>query len=836
MAKKFLTFGILLIVLMGVLVPRVTHAQNTDGACSPEQLAAGGITREAGALVEGRLTLSTYCQIAGNSSDRGVFGGFLDPLVQSLFKGVGQLLMLISSLFLILSGKLFDIIVNFTVIEMAKNIGTGTGVGGGITAAWATLRDIANMCFIFVLLFAAFKAMFDTNFGNFGTTVKNIIIVALLINFSLFFSKVVIDASNIVSVGFYKSIVTSNQTSLTTGSGTINQAAFSGISGGYMKMLGMQTFYSANILDSFPGEPLRILTLGIVSSIFMLITAVILLISAIMFAARFIILIFLMILSPLALIAYIIPGQQKQFDSWKDSLISQSFFAPLFFALTWVVFKVGSTLVGAIPGNPVWTDLVTKADAGSMNLLLFYVLITGLSIAALVISKQMATSGATGGAFKAISGGIGTGVVGGTAWGLRTSVGLPAKWLSERAGLQTATKSNNFFARTGARAALYASEKARSATFDARNASIPTSVVGDAIQGTLGRTKYGKKLGLDDVNIPSIGMNTIVNDMDLLGKGGDKGYKETKEESDKRVHEREAKAASELAIAQAKKDIMDGAGATIGSPAYDAMEKALSKLSDKETETLVASNRELLKSQNFANAISVKQLEALNKSDQFSESEKGTLKGTRFKEIEAISDTAGLAAVAKRSTGAPLTPAEIASATRVETARSRTKDLSDSELEMISSNYLDPTSPEGREFISQLKAGQVETITKNKSGKFAITQRENVKRERMRPLLDALAAGRLADIQSIVKRADIKTRVSYMKVDGRGTPPIKIALDPAVLPTYNSKTLSRMAANDDMTDNDISTLRTAILAALPATHPTVVWLNDPNKGMVEFPP
>lgn len=481
MTKKFLTFGILLIVLTGILVP--THTASADlfedmVALNETAFKAAVAFNTGGGLMASKI-LDT------------VAGSFIAPL----FKGIGQFLMVIASLFLVVSGKLFDLIIEFTVINMGKNIGDPKGVGGGITVAWATLRDIANMCFIFVLLFAAFKAMFDTNFGNFGTTVRNIIIVALLINFSLFFSKVVIDASNIVSVGFYKSIVTANEASLTTESGLfgLNKAAFKGISGGYMKMLGMQTFYSANILDTVSDQPIKILTLGVVSSMFMLITAVILLISAIMFATRFIILIFLMILSPLALIAYIIPGQQKQFNNWKDSLISQSFFAPLFFALTWVVFKIGSSLVGALPGNPVWTDLITKADAGSINLLLFYIIITGFSIAALVISKQMAMSGATGGAFKAISGGIGTAAIGGAAWVGRKSIGGYSNKVLNDKDLRNRAAAGNVWARMQ----LATASRMSKSSFDARG---------------LADTKVGK----------AVGANKMI-DSDIIGKAGGKG-------------------------------------------------------------------------------------------------------------------------------------------------------------------------------------------------------------------------------------------------------------------------------------------------------------------------
>ncbi|OHB14890.1 MAG: hypothetical protein A2431_02915 [Candidatus Zambryskibacteria bacterium RIFOXYC1_FULL_39_10] len=476
MTKKFLTFGILLIVLTGILLPNIAFGEE-----------------ELDELAQILSTVNPVAAVTAKASADGLFSP-VEYFFDGFFKIIGHFLMTISSFILIISGKIFDSVVEFTVIDMGKNIGDPKGVGGGITAAWATLRDIANMCFIFVLLFAAFKNMFQYNINNFGATIKNIIIVALLINFSLFFSKVVIDASNIVSVGFYKSIATANTNTYElsgTLTGTKENFGFTGISGGYLRMLGLQTFFGAEILDKV-NDPVKILTLGVVSSIFMLVTATILLIAGIMFAARFIILIFLMILSPLALIAYIIPGQEKQFNSWKDSLISQSFFAPLFFALTWVVFKVGSSLLTAVDKNSTWTDLITKADSGAINLLLFYILITGFSIAALVLSKQMATSGATGGAFKAISGGVGTAAIGGAALAGRNTIGRASSLVSEK---YRDTLSKNALGRS----TLWLANKGKQSSFDAR-------AVGD--------TKLMKSIGADKYTNDMLG---------AAGKAGGKG-------------------------------------------------------------------------------------------------------------------------------------------------------------------------------------------------------------------------------------------------------------------------------------------------------------------------
>lgn len=433
MTKKFLTFGILIVVLVGVLVPT-----NTAHASWP-----------------------------------------FDGVAKDLFSGIASILMMISSLALLLCGWLFDMVVNFSIVNMAKNVGDPAGVGGAITLAWATLRDIANMCFIFVLLYAAFKAMFDTNFGNFGKTVKDIIIVALLINFSLFFSKVVIDASNIVAVGFYNSIATESI--------KLGEWEIKGISPGYMNMLGMQTLYGSKVLEGIEG-PIDIMVFGIFSSVFMLIVAVIFLIAGIMFAARFIILVFLMILSPLALIAYIIPGQADQFKKWREALVNQSFFAPLYFALTWVVFKLGTSLMKAI-ANPTITAGGTSGDfsqvasnpKGTIALIVNYVLIIGFSIAALIFAKMMASKTA---GFSQITGGIGTAAMGGAGFAMRNTVGRGSRAFLNSETMRNAAADGKYGTKYLARAGLWTSKKGAEGSFDVRGVA---------------ETKLGKTIGAGDV-------------------------------------------------------------------------------------------------------------------------------------------------------------------------------------------------------------------------------------------------------------------------------------------------------------------------------------------------
>ncbi len=422
---------------------------------------AGGTCKFASAAYGGNWYCSIPSEEAGKSDT--VVGWAVSKSIDVVLRLISQVLITISAGILTLSGTLFDGIVDYTITKMADQVNNVDGIGGSINVAWATIRDVANMFFIFILLYAAFKALFSLNIGGSGTIIRNIIIAALLINFSLFLTKVVIDASNVVSHGFYKAIVSANVQSTNT------QSTPRTIASGYMRLIGLQSWYDPGILthaESLSG--FRIIVVGVMSSVFFLITAVVFLMTAVMFVARFIILIFVMILSPLAVVAAIIPsGQVKQkFNEWKDALINQAVFAPVFFAMTWVAITVASKVLPTLGPklDSTFIDLATKPPAESAALILNYVLVIGFAVAALIVSKQIATKTA---GFGAISGGIGTGIIGGAGLIGRQTIGRVSKsamdneWLREKS-------SKSGIAGAAARAGLWAANKGAKGSYDIR--------------------------------------------------------------------------------------------------------------------------------------------------------------------------------------------------------------------------------------------------------------------------------------------------------------------------------------------------------------------------------
>lgn len=724
------------------------------------------------------------------------------------------LILQLAALITDLSGTILNYVVQFTVVDMAKKISEI----GTIDKAWKTIRDIANMAFIFVLLYAAIRTILGIG-SDTKKLIVNIVVVAILINFSLFFTKAVIDASNVLAITFYDAIAPS----------ALRSDLSRGLSGELMGPLRIQSLWKITE-DTFKGKQLIII--GVMGTVVSLIAAFVFFAVAIMFVIRFVVLIFVIILSPLAFMGFILPQLKTQKDQWLDALLGQAFFAPIYFMLTWVVIIISRGLLTSTGGDmrEVFTGVigadgnVTSPTPESLALLVNFIIMIVFLIASLIIAKQWADKAGHGvpGLTKWATGAAGGVAFGGLGWAGRSTFGRLGGAAAGSASLQEASdkkRSGFLWDRTKgatARLALYASRKVEGGSFDARSATIPTSAIGDLARGTVGRTRIGKALRLNDVNIPSMPVGSFAAGQTGVGMGGTKGYKETTAESDKRIREREAESASELAQAQARRDVKQGAQATATPDQIGAMETALAKLSDKQTEALVASNRELLESQNFANSISVKQLEALNKSDQFSESEKGAIKSNRFKVIDTALATGGAGALS---------------------VSDNIKALSDKELEMINPEHL--ANPD---FVSEMRGPQFETIAK--SDKFTSSQKKTLKDVRKGSLLQALDASspgyaptpaNITNALQKISKMGGKDFVELMRQDITPTPgavPIPLLTHPAVLPILKPNMLKKMAM--EMNDADITKLRGNLLRSLPATHQTVQWLNNPTTGGSEF--
>jgi type IV secretory pathway VirB6-like protein len=219
----------------------------------------------------------------------------------------------------------FEYILNYTVVDMRKNI---TGLDT-INSGWALFRDLANLCFIFILVYIAVVTILGLE--NFDTkrVLRNVVIIALLVNFSLFFTKFLIDISNVFSVSFYK-LTVGNQKDL----GVRIMSSFN-----LQQLFGPESF--GKLLGNGGGDIVTniiiMFTFVAGASFFIVTTAFTFLYVAVLLLIRYLALLLVLILSPLAFLMFVLPSTKIYFDKWKNLLIGQLIFAPLYLMITYLV-------------------------------------------------------------------------------------------------------------------------------------------------------------------------------------------------------------------------------------------------------------------------------------------------------------------------------------------------------------------------------------------------------------------------------------------------------------------------------------------------------------------
>ena len=197
-----------------------------------------------------------------------------------------------------------------------------------VEKAWAAVRDIANIFFIIALLYVGIKTILGLNVTDNKKLVSAVILIALIINFSLFTTKVVIDASNILAKVFYNNI-TSN---------VIGLDDQKSISVGLVDKFDPQEVidYNQTKYDDSRGYFIFITVFLIAISLF---AAYIFFSVALLFVARVVSLWISMIFSPLAFISYTVPFEIPGFGhkEWWSELFKNAFLAPMFIFFLYII-------------------------------------------------------------------------------------------------------------------------------------------------------------------------------------------------------------------------------------------------------------------------------------------------------------------------------------------------------------------------------------------------------------------------------------------------------------------------------------------------------------------
>ncbi len=213
-----------------------------------------------------------------------------------------------------------------------------------IESTWLLIRNLSSMFIIFMLMYASIKTILGVDEGGLKKLVGNVVVAGLLINFSLFGTKALIDASNLISLQFYRAIAPEYVGN--GGIGTIDSAySKGGIANVLLQSLKIQKIYNPATAGLSNAKNQGSIFFAIVIAtyggiILMIFATISFLAAAVAFAIRTALLLLLMAFSPVYFVGMIFPEIKADIsDKWKKALVNQLIFMPVYLLLLYVALR-----------------------------------------------------------------------------------------------------------------------------------------------------------------------------------------------------------------------------------------------------------------------------------------------------------------------------------------------------------------------------------------------------------------------------------------------------------------------------------------------------------------
>ncbi len=511
---------------------------------------------------------------------------------------------------------LLDLSIDFSVRNFRDKVGVG------LREAWRVFRDLVNLTFIFTLLYIAIGTILQLNGVKGKNLLKNVIIAALLVNFSFFFTSIMIDASNVVANGLYIKAgqTQSGQAAGEGGRPDIVKALMSGPIDPTNSDSAVNKGIAAQLRDRMPLTSadaninrLKSQAASLVGQIILIIIATtVFMAGAILFLIRALILVFVLAASPVAFLAFAVGAKalDKISNKWKDALSNQLIFAPAFMLFIFMSIKV----------TQVVNSNINTGNDKFFNLLLAYLIANGLMLGSLMVAKELGVAGAAmatkaaGGinrfALKTIGGATG-GLVGGTA-------------KSAYGGFKEVYKGVQSGGWRGVRDVGVGLRKVATSPFvgAAAGATKAASVItssGGNIKGKIA----------DTFKKPDEAFNKAVSSItgvEILGEVKDK--KKTQEEKEDNEKQKTKATAQKIA------NQINGNKLTPGSQEETEAEKAIKKMKDKNVVKLDATTLKTL-----AHLFSENQVKAIEKDNDIDDATKEAIRAQREQKMSQLEDT-----------------------------------------------------------------------------------------------------------------------------------------------------------------------------------------------------
>lgn len=293
---------------------------------------------------------------------------------------IAQLMLLVvnllGSIFVMLVGVLIDIAKFNHFIDLEI-----------VIAGWGLVRDLANMFFIVVLLIIAFSTILKIQSYHYQKTFMKLVIMAVLINFSKLIAGFLIDFFQVIMLTFvngFKDV----------------------LAGNFAKGFGLYEMLSLSdqsIAAGGSGGGASLAIAAIIAVILVLVADMTVLIMAAVLLWRIAMLWVLVIISPLAYLAY--AGMPKYWSQWWSEFFKHLVSGPVIAFFLWLALlsiqtvDIGKEFAATDPkeGKKVQNIFSTKIDN---KLLINYMVMLALLMGGLAVAQKMASqAGGAVGAF-----------------------------------------------------------------------------------------------------------------------------------------------------------------------------------------------------------------------------------------------------------------------------------------------------------------------------------------------------------------------------------------------------------------------------------------------------
>ncbi|MEK7567282.1 MAG: hypothetical protein AAB527_04090 [Patescibacteria group bacterium] len=425
--KKIISLALILAALILFLPLNNLYAQQATQQPTTQQPVSGQ------APSAGQQNTSVAKALADASCGLPVLWALACPIVYGVAWLVFVILMAVSAFFA-LFGNLFDLVT-------AVTLNPKTYALGAIYDGWVIARDTANLFFIFILLTIAIATILQIETYGAKKLLPKLIIAAIFINFSFLLTQYVIYTSNLLT-GFFLPGATEgvahNQLSVKFLSGINPNEMYKGTKFNYEDINKIETQLNdvrlkisenlAYLDESSTDEEIRraqeqfaqntaeekrlgqqletaqkdqvntliqmiIAMLGVIA--FILVATGALAFAGITLLIRVVVLWFLMILSPVAFLFYVVPGLSSHAKQWWDTLIKQAFFAPAFFFLFSLTVQMISSREARDQIFRLGDELSRNSGAVGTALIVsfvsvgYYALLIIMLLASVIVAKQM---------------------------------------------------------------------------------------------------------------------------------------------------------------------------------------------------------------------------------------------------------------------------------------------------------------------------------------------------------------------------------------------------------------------------------------------------------------